>query len=75
MHKQEVPFFKRLLKSKLLIVAEILVLVFFSTALVKEIVRKHSVEKEVQQLQQELTELEQQNIELSNLTYAFGLYI
>ncbi len=71
MKKQEIPFFKRLLKSKLLIVVEILVLVFFSTALVKEIVRKHSVEKEVEELQQELTELEQQNIKLSSLVEYF----
>lgn len=71
MSKIQTPFIKRLLRSKVLIVAEVLVLVFFTTALVKEIVRKYSVEKEISQLQQELTELEQQNIELSSLVEYF----
>jgi len=71
MKKEQTPLFKRILKSKLLIVAEIIVLVFFSSALAKEIIRKYQVQSEVENLQQELQELEQKNIELSSLIQYF----
>lgn len=71
MDKNNTPFIKKLLKSKLLIVAEIIVLVFFSSALAREIIRKYQVQGEVDKLQQELSDLEQKNIELSSLIQYF----
>ncbi len=67
MPEQHDSLVKKALKSKLLIVVEIGVLVMFSSALVKEVVHKHQVESEVNKLQEELTRLEQSNIELGNL--------
>jgi len=72
MPKEQTPFFKRLFRSKLLIVFEIVVLVVFSSALAKEIIRKHQIEGEVKKLQEELTQLEQNNIELSGLIQYFN---
>ncbi|MDP2684712.1 MAG: septum formation initiator family protein [bacterium] len=71
MPKNNTPLIKRLFKSKLLIVAEIIVLVFFSSALAQEIIRKYQVQGEVDKLQQELNDLEQKNIELSGLIEYF----
>ncbi len=71
MQKENTPFLKRLFRSKLLIVAEIIVLVFFSSALAKEIIRKYQIQGEVEQLQKELIDLEQKNIELSSLIQYF----
>jgi len=72
MYKENQSLVRRLLRSKILIVAEIIVLVGFSSALAKEVIRKHQVEKEVEKLQQELSELEQKNIELDQLTEYFS---
>lgn len=71
MPKENIPFIKRLLRSRLLIIAEIVVLVIFSSALAKEIVRNHQVEKEIGTLQDELADLEQNNIELQSLITYF----
>jgi len=71
MPKEQIPFFKRLFRSKLLIVLEIVVLVVFSSALAKEIIRQHQIEGEIEKLQEELSQLEQNNIELSNLIEYF----
>lgn len=67
MPKEHIPFFKRLFRSKILIVLEIVVLVVFSSALAKEIIRQHQVEGEIEKLQEELAQLEHNNIELSDL--------
>ena len=72
MPKEQTPFFKRLFRSKLLIVLEIVVLFIFSSALAKEIIHKYQIEGEIKKLQEEFTQLEKNNIELSGLIGYFN---
>lgn len=71
MYQEKGSIFKRLFRSKLLIAIEIVVLVIFSSALAKEAIRKYQVQNEVEQLQQQLSELEQNNVELGKLVEYF----
>ncbi len=58
---------KKLLQSKLVIVFEVTVLVALSVALGKEVIRKYQVEAEIEELQQEISSLEERNVELDQL--------
>jgi len=70
--QQKEPYFKRLLRSRVVIVAEIVLLAILGTALAKEIVRKYQVEGEIKKLEERTAELKQQNLELSELVEYFG---
>ena len=71
--KQKKPsLFKRILRSKLLIGAEIIILILVSVALIKELVRGYQVEKEVSALKKEIDSLESSRIELTELIHYFS---
>jgi len=65
-------FFRRLIKSRLLIVAEIGLLILISIALGKEVIRKYQINNQINDLKSEIEELEQGNIELSGLIDYFN---
>lgn len=58
---------QRLLRSKLAIIFEVLVLVLISAALAKEIARRYQIHSEIKKLEAEATRLEQKNTELGSL--------
>ena len=65
--KNNASIWRRLLSSRLLLVIEIVVVVMFSVALTKEIVRRWEVRQEISRLQGQIDELKTQNSELSGL--------
>jgi len=65
-------FFNRILRSKLLIGAEIIILILISVALVKELVRRQQIEKEVSTLKKEIASLEKNRLELTDLAQYFN---
>lgn len=70
--KQKQPIVRRLLRSKIVIMAEVVLLVVLSSALAKEVVRKYQVESEIRQLEDKKAELNQQNLELTELVKYFN---
>ena len=58
---------KHLLQSKLVIVFEVTILIALSFALGKEVIRKYQVEAEIDDLQHEISSLEERNVELNQL--------
>ena len=63
---------KRILSSKILVISEIIIVVFISLALGKEIVRRHQVQNEINSLKKEIAQLEAKNLELTELTKYFA---
>lgn len=57
----------KFLPSRLFLIIGVAVLVFFSVSLAKEIIRRYEVNKDIQELEQEVSELENQNEELADL--------
>ncbi|MFC1688016.1 septum formation initiator family protein [Patescibacteria group bacterium] len=64
--RQEASF-RRLLRSKLLLSIEVVLLVLISMALGREIVQRYTIEREIAQLKSEFEELEQKNVDLEQL--------
>ncbi len=58
---------KSVLSSRLLLVFEIAIVLLFSFALVKEVVRRWEVRQEIKRLEDQIAELNTQNSELSGL--------
>ena len=56
-----------ILTSKIVLVLGIVILIFFSISLVKEIVRKAEIDNEIAELEKEIEELESTNTELADL--------
>ena len=71
MSKHQPSFINRLLRSKLVIIFEVLILVVLASALGKEIIRKYQIEGEIKELQREVSRLEDNNIELKSLITYF----
>ncbi|MBU0598097.1 septum formation initiator family protein [Patescibacteria group bacterium] len=69
--KNKHSFLNRLLRSKLAIVFEIVILIALSTALAKEIIHKYQISSEINGLQEEVAKLEQNNLELNDLISYF----
>lgn len=59
--------FKTFIPSRLFLIIGVVILVIFSVALGKEVVRKYEVNKEINQLKEEVVNLEKRNAELSDL--------
>lgn len=57
----------RLLRSKLVIILELVILVGLSIALGKEVLLKYQVQNEISELETEISELEHRNVELGSL--------
>ena len=70
-NKKTQPFLKRLLKSKLLITLEVVILFLLSIALAKEIIRNYQIESEIDALKNEIESLEKENLELADLIQYF----
>ncbi len=62
---------RRFLTSKILLVIELGIIVLFSVALIKEIFRRWEVRQEIQKLEDQISELQNQNTELSGLVAYF----
>lgn len=58
-------------RSKLVIIFEVLILVVLASALGKEMIRKYQIESEINELQNEVSRLEDNNIELNSLITYF----
>lgn len=58
---------KRILSSKILLLISLSILIFFSTNLVKEIINRRDLKKEISTLEEEINRLEGRNQELANL--------
>ncbi len=69
--KKQTGTWKRFLGSRMLLVFEIAVIVLFSVALAKEIIRRWEVRTEITKLEDEIEQLETQNAELSGLISYF----
>ena len=63
-------FFERLIRWRLLLVVNLLVIVFLGLALSREVVRSRSINAQIAQLQAQADELAAQNIDLSQLRTA-----
>lgn len=57
----------RFWKSKLFFVAGVILLVFISSSVVKEIVRQVSIKHDIRRLEQDIAQLEERNNEISSL--------
>lgn len=57
----------RFWRSKLFFIVGIVLLVFISSSVVKEIVRQISIQRDIRRLEQDITQLEQRNYEISSL--------
>lgn len=62
---------KRILSSKILLLISLLILIFFSTNLVKEIINRRDLKKEISSLAEEINRLEGRNQELSSMIEYF----
>lgn len=60
-------FFSKLFHSRWLILLCLLILVFFSVNLFREVINRQDLRKEISKLQQEISDLEGNNQEMSNL--------
>ena len=69
--KKQTNAWKRFLGSRMLLVFELVVIVLFSVALAKEIIRRWEVRTEVTRLEDEIEQLKTQNAELSGLISYF----
>ncbi|MCH7492578.1 septum formation initiator family protein [Patescibacteria group bacterium] len=69
--KHKTSFGHRLFRSKLVIIFEVLILVVLASALGKEMIRKYQIESEINELQNEVSRLEDNNIELNSLITYF----
>jgi len=58
---------KRLFASKIFLIVSLLILIFFSTNLIKEIINRRDLKKEVGSLQDEINYLENRNQDLAKL--------
>ena len=58
---------KQIFSSKILLVVSLIILIFFSTNLVKEIINRRDLKSEVSSLEEEINKLEGRNQELSHL--------
>lgn len=63
---------KRILGSKILVISEIIIVIFVSLALGKELVRRHQVQNDIESLKKEIASLEAKNLELTELTKYFA---
>jgi len=70
--KKDQSLISRVLTSRLLIGAEIVVLILVSIALAKELVRRQQIEKEVSSLKKEIESLEKNRFELTELAQYFS---
>lgn len=66
----KMPFLKRLLRWRFLIVVNILIVLVLGMSLGREIVRSRSIQSEITQLQEEAESLAARNIEISELKIA-----
>ena len=57
----------RLLRSKLVIILELVILVGLSIALGKEVLHKYQVQGEIRELETKISELEHRNVEIGSL--------
>lgn len=57
----------KILSSKLLLVVSVLILLFFSTNLIRQIINRRDLQKDIAELESEINSLEKKNQELSNL--------
>ena len=71
MNSNRKTFYQRFFQSRLFIIVEVITLILITTALGKEIVRKHQVETQVKDLQEELALLEGQKSDLAGLIKYF----
>jgi len=60
-------FGKQIFSSKILLIVSLIILIFFSTNLVKEIINRRDLKKDVRSLEEEINRLESRNNELSQL--------
>lgn len=70
-NQKEQSFFSRLMKSRLMIIGEVVVLLLISFALGQEVIRKYQIEGEISDLQAQTEQLEQNNVELQSLISYF----
>lgn len=70
--KKNQSFFRRILRSKLLIGTEIVILILISVALAKELFRRQQIEGEVSDLKKEIESLEKNRLELTGLAQYFN---
>ena len=60
-------FGNQIFSSKILLIISLITLIFFSTNLVKEIINRRDLKKDVRSLEEEINRLESRNNELSQL--------
>lgn len=63
---------KKFVSSRLTVIIGVFLLVFISVSLAKEIVRRYEVNREIKNLQSEISELEERNTELTSLITFFN---
>jgi len=71
MPKPRTSFFKRLLGLRLLLVANMVVLVLLSLSFGREFVRNFEIQKEIERLQTQEEELAARNLQITKLNTAF----
>jgi len=67
MRSDKKSFFKKIIFSKIFLVAGVIILVLLTIALVKKMAHDYSVESEIKSLQSEIAELENTNNEFNQL--------
>ncbi|MBU1037365.1 septum formation initiator family protein [Patescibacteria group bacterium] len=65
--RKDIDLGKRILSSKFLLLLSLFILIFFSVNLVKEVINRRDLKKEVNKLQGEINNLEEKNKELADL--------
>lgn len=65
--KRKKFFSKNIFRSKLFLVGGVIILVFISISLVKEVLRRTEINQEIGQLEKEVGDLEERNAELADL--------
>ncbi|MFH1598247.1 MAG: septum formation initiator family protein [Patescibacteria group bacterium] len=63
---------ERILSNKTVIVIGLIILVFLSIALGKELLRRYEISREIEQLETEIADLEQRNLDLDDLIDYFN---
>ncbi|MBU0707155.1 septum formation initiator family protein [Patescibacteria group bacterium] len=69
--KKDQGVVRRLIASRVLLVLELGIIIVFSVALTKEIIRRWEVRQEINKLETEIAELEQSNTEIAGLISYF----
>ncbi len=69
--QKQKSFFSRLIQSRALIIAEVVVLIILGVAVGKEVLRKYQIEREIASLESQVDDLENANIQLNSLISYF----